>query len=348
LIEKMKLDRKTFLKQASLIAVGTQFPNSWHSGASVGIGDRYKGLKSDRYLGEVKVEVQIQNEETFTEGPAVDRNGHVFFTNIPANKIYKWDPINKELSVFRDHSNASNGLRFLMNGDLLVCESQTGFVVKIDMRSGKRTVLAEAYNGKDLQSTNDLEYDAKGRIYFSSRSGNVDLEKQNVKALYRLDPDGRVHQLLAEPDIDMPNGVVVSPDQKTLYLIEAHPDEGKNRSILAFDLDDNGAISNRRTLIDFYPGRSGDGMCIDAKGNLYVAAGLHKTRGSSETVETRPGIHVISPKGKLLAFRETPVDTVTNCTFGGKDLRTLYISCGAYLLSMGTRLPGKPRYYPNK
>ena len=82
-------------------------------------------------------------------------------------------------------------------------------------------------------------------------------------------------------------------------------------------------------------------MCIDQNGNLYVAAGLHQTRGTSETLDTRPGIHVISPEGQLLAYRKTPVDTITNCTFGGKDLKTLYITCGKYLLSIRTKIPGK-------
>ncbi len=101
----------------------------------------------------------------------------------------------------------------------------------------------------------------------------------------------------------MPNGIVVSPDEKIIYLIEAHGDENHNRSILAFDLHQDGSVSNRRVLYNFYPGRSGDGMCIDIAGNIYVAAGLHKRRGSSETLDTRPGIHVISPEGKLAGFQ---------------------------------------------
>ena len=116
---------------------------------------------------------------------------------------------------------------------------------------------------------------------------------------------------------------------------------------LAFDLHEDGSISNRRVLYDFYPGRSGDGMCIDLAGNLYVAAGLHQRRGSSETLDTRPGIHVISPEGKLLAFRETPEDTITNCTFGGEDLKTLFVTCGSYLLSIRTKIPGKKSYKPD-
>jgi gluconolactonase len=146
----------------------------------------------------------------------------------------------------------------------------------------------------------------------------------------------------------MPNGLATSPDDKTLYLIEADNRTDRNRCILAYDLSADGTPGNPRRLIDFYPGRSGDGMAVDAQGNLYVAAGLHKTRGSSETLDTRPGIHVFSPQGKLLAYVETPEDTITNCRFGGADLKTLYITCGSLLLSLQTEIPGKPMYRPEK
>jgi len=203
------------------------------------------------------------------------------------------------------------------------------------MITGKVKVLADQYNGLGFQSLNDLDYDSRGRIYFSSRTSRPDLQKENKRSVYRLDPDGKIYQLLTEPQIHMPNGIVVSPDEKTLYLIEAHGEENRNRNILAFDLNPDGSLSNRRVLYNFYPGRSGDGMAIDTDGNLYVAAGLHKRRGSSETLDTRPGIHVISPVGKLLAFKETPEDTITNCTFGGDDLKTLFVTCGSYLLRAG-------------
>lgn len=310
------------------------------------ISDRYDGLKTRRYLGKVKIETKVDAEEIFLEGPAVDADGKVYFTNIPVNHILMWDPSTQKLSIAVAASNSANGLRFRPDGKMLLCEGEGGRIVERDLKSGRRSILAEQYAGKNLQSTNDLEYDRQGRIYFSSRSGNPDLAKDNVKGLYRVDPDGSVHQLLAEPEVHMPNGVVISPDEKTLYLIEAHPKDDHNRSILAFDLASDGSLSNRRTLIDFYPGRSGDGMCIDAQGNLYVAAGLHALRNDSETLDTKPGIHVISPQGKLLAFRETPEDTITNCTFGGKNLRTLYITCGKHLLSIRTKIPGKSSYKP--
>ncbi len=312
-----------------------------------GISSLYKKLKTDKYLGEVVVESRIESEEVFTEGPAVDANGDVYFTNIPASQILKLDVREKELSVFRSGSHGANGLRFDTNGDLLACEGDSGQVTRTDMTSGEITVIAKEYNHKLLQAPNDLDFDSQGRIYFSSRTGNPDPEKENMRAVYRIDPDGTIHQLLVEPQVHMPNGIVISPDETKLYLIEADGKKDRHRKILQFDLQPDGTIINPRTLFDFYPGRSGDGMCIDEEGNLYVAAGLHNTRNSSETLDTRPGIHVISPRGKLLAFRETPEDTVTNCTFGGNDLKTLFVTCGTYLLSIRTQIPGKRSYLPS-
>ena len=308
--------------------------------------DRYHHLNSDEYLGEIEVVTRISDEKVFTEGPAVDRKGDVYFTNIPASKILRWDPLKNKLSVYRSGANSANGLRFTPEGELLVCEGQPARLTRTHMKTGEQTVLADQFEGRGLQSLNDLDFDSRGRIYFSSRASGPDLQKVNKRSVYRLDPDGTMDQLFSEPDIHMPNGIVVSPDEQTLYVIEAHSGEDCNRSILAFDLHEDGSLSNRRMLYNFYPGRSGDGMSIDTEGNLYVAAGLHKRRGTSETLDTRPGIHVISPEGKLLAFRETPEDTITNCTFGGKDLKTLYVTCGSYLLRIRTRIPGKESYKP--
>jgi len=343
----MSIHRRQFLQTASFASLGFAVPRFSLLPQSNDVPGRYQKLKSGRYLAEVKVETRINDKEIFTEGPAVDQMGNVYFTNIPVNKILKWNPGTKELTVFRTDFQGANGLRFAMNGDLLVCEGNSGKIARIDMKNGKVSIVANQFEVKSLQSPNDLDFDAQGRIYFSSRTNNPNLQKENLRAVYRVDPGGEIHQLLAEPEIHMPNGVVVSPDEKTLYLIEAHPDADHHRNILAFDLGKDGSINNQRTHFDFYPGRSGDGMCIDVEGNLYVAAGLHNERGTSETLDTRPGIHVISPQGKLLAYRKTPEDTITNCSFGGKDLRTLYITCGTYLLSIRTQIPGKNSYRPN-
>jgi gluconolactonase len=311
---------------------------------AAGISRLYDGLRSGKFLGDVKVETKLDDDKAFTEGPAVDRAGNVYFTNTRPEHILKWD--GKSLSIFREKTNASNGLLFEPDGSLLACEGGAGRVTRTNMQTGQITVLADKYNGFPLAAPNDVARDTRGRIYFTSRPGVDDPTQGNVNAFYRIDPDGKLTQLLGWPKTEMPNGIVTSPDDKTLYVIEAHPDEGRARNIQAFDLQADGGIKNQRTLIDFYPGRSGDGMCIDAEGNLYVAAGLHNPRKTSETLDTRPGIHVVSPEGKLLAFRETPRDTITNCTFGGEDLKTLYITCGPLLLSIRTNNPGKPAYRP--
>ncbi len=339
--------RRRFL-QASTAATTVFAMGS--SANAAGISKQYAGLKSGKFLGKVKTLATVEDKKVFLEGPAVDGAGEVFFTNVPMEKILRWSPRAGKLTTFREKSNKANGLLFDPKGRLLACEGGAGRVTRTDMATGKITVLANKFNGFPLAAPNDLELTASGKLFFTSRPGTTDPKKGNPNAVYRLDldpklPGGRIiHQVLAWPKVHMPNGIVISPDGKSLYLIEAHPDADRNRSILAFDLDKGGRLSNRRTHINLYPGRSGDGMCIDAEGNLYVAAGLHKTRRTSETLDTRPGIHVISPAGKLVAFRETPTDTITNCTFGGADLRTLYITSGKHLHSIRTTVPGKGSY----
>ena len=300
---------------------------------------RYKSLASRNYLDLPRIVATLEDAQAFTEGPAVHANGDVFFSSVFASRIYRWNPLIDKLTVFWENTNEANGLVFDLEGRLLACEGGAGRLTRTNVRTGEIEVLADSYKGFALAPPNDLCIDSAGRIFFTSRPGKKESVNGNVNAVYRLDPDGTLQQLLAWPDVHMPNGIVLSPDKQTLYLIESHPEANHHRDIRAYDLK-NGEISNEQVLIDFCPGRSGDGMCIDVEGNLYVAAGLHKTRNTSETLDTRPGIHVISPTGQLLAFRETPVDTVTNCTFGGDDRRTLYITCGASLLSMRSRIAG--------
>ena len=338
------IGRREFLRSSVAGGVGVVLAGSSKRSSGAGIAHLYAGLHSERYFeGPVRIETRLADPEAFTEGPAVAQSGEVFFTNIPAAEVLAWHPGTKTLRIVRENSENANGLLFDPKGRLLACEGAAGRVTRMDLGSGDITVLADGYDGLPLEAPNDLVQDRQGRIYFTSRPAGSVERKGNVNAVYRIDPDGSLHRLLSDPEVHVPNGVALSPDERTLYLIDADGGEGRQRNITSRDLLPDGTLANRRVIVDFSPGRSGDGMCVDAKGHLYVAAGLHERRGSSETLDTRPGIHVFSPEGELLAFAETPQDTVTNCTFGGPDGRTLYVTCGPLLVSVRTRLAGPRR-----
>jgi gluconolactonase len=335
--------RRQFLKTSAAAALAAA---AIRPARAAGISAKYEGLASERYIGDLKMVAKVTGPEIFTEGPCCDRAGNVFFTNTAASQILKWD--GKQLSIFRQDDNAANGLLIDRQGRLVACEGKSGRVTRTDFATGKIEVLADKFGGHPLGGPNDLCFDKTGRIYFTSRLPNEDPAKGNVNSVYRIDPDGKLSQILKSPDIDMPNGLVTSPDDKILYLVESDGRADHKRCILAFDLAADGTVSKQRKLIDLYPGRSGDGMAIDELGNLYIAAGLHKPRSTSETLDTRPGIHVVTPAGELVAFVQTPEDTITNCRFGGPDLKTLYITCGTQLMSLRTQIAGKALYRPEK
>jgi gluconolactonase len=277
----------------------------------------------------------------FTEGPTVDAEGNVYFTETISERIMKLAPDGK-LTVFKEDSNAANGMVFDKEGRLIVCEGSTTArhhprVVRIDVKTGKSETLAEAWEGKPLNKPNDVTIDGKGRIYFT------DPDDTGKSAVYRIDATGSGARILKTPEIQWPNGIMISPDDRTLYLVEANKVKGGARMIRAYDLDVQGNVSHMRVFHDFSPGRSADGMCIDTAGNLYTAAGLHRLRGTSETLDTKPGVHVFSPGGKLIDFIPIPEDTITNCAFGGPDMRTLYVTAGKTLFKARVATPGTGR-----
>lgn len=285
----------------------------------------------------------------FTEGPTVDAEGTVYFTDIANSRIMKLSP-DGELSTFRQPSNRANGLIFDSEWRLLACEGGQGGeeapprVTRTNIETGEIEVIADEYEGEPLRQPNDLTIDGRGRIYFTDRPildpGSPQI---GVHGVYRVDPDGTIERILTEPEIERPNGIVISPDDRTLYLIETRTDEGRARMIRAYDLSEEGTVSNMRVFHDFYPGRSGDGMTVDSEGNLYVAAGLHTLRGTSETLDTKCGVHVFSPDGQLKEFIPIPEDTITNCAFGGPDLKTLYVTAGKTLFKVRTDITGTRR-----
>ena len=292
--------------------------------------------------------VEVATTVAFTEGPTVDAEGTVYFTDLGNNRIMTLTP-DGALSTFRQPSNRANGLIFDNEWRLLACEGGDGEtalprVTRTNIDTGEIEVIADGYEGKQLHQPNDLTLDGRGRVYFTDRPGpNPSPDQTGVHGVYRVDPDGTIERILTEPDVERPNGIVISPDDRTLYVIETNQQEGGARMIRAYDLSEEGTVSNMRVFHDFYPGRSGDGMTIDSEGNLYVAAGLNRLRGTSETLDTRCGVHVFSPDGQLAEFIPIPEDTVTNCAFGGPDLRTLYVTAGKTLYRVRTDVRGTRR-----
>ena len=339
------LGRRRILQAGALGVLSVVLPVDFISRAIAGV--TYANLQTEQYLGEATIAATVKHEKIFTEGPVADAQGDILFTNVPAQHILKYSIATRSLDVFRENTNFANGLAFDGMGNLLACEGGTedrGRVTRFDQATKAVTVLAESFEGKPLGAPNDLCLDSKGRIYFTSRSANQ--QSASVNSVYRIDPDGKLSRVLGTPDIDMPNGIEVSADDRTLYLVESDGRANRSRSIRAYDLQPDGTVRNGRTLINFYPGRSGDGLCLDVKGNLYIAAGLHQTRGTSETLETKPGIHVFTPDGKLVGYVATPEDTITNCAFGGPDRQTLFVTCGKHLLQIPARIPGRSHRKP--
>ncbi len=292
--------------------------------------------------------VSVAASVAFTEGPTVAEDGTVYFTDLNNNRIMQLST-DGALSTFRQPSHRANGLIFDSEWRLLACEGGDGDsvlprVTRTNMATGEIEVLADAYNGKQLHQPNDLSLDAQGRIYFTDRPGPKPRPEQTgVHGVYRVDPDGTIERILTEPEVLRPNGIVISPDDSTLYVIETEQSAGGPRLIRAYDLSTEGTVSNMRVFHDFYPGRSGDGMTIDSEGNLYVAAGLNNLRGTSETLDTVAGIHVFSPAGELLEHIPILEDTITNAAFGGDDLRTLYVTAGKTLFRIETEIEGTRR-----
>jgi gluconolactonase len=281
------------------------------------------------------------------EGPAWDPKLGVLTSGVKG--IHQLTP-EGEKKVWREKA-GTNGLLFDREGRLVCCEPVSRVVSRID-RDGTRAVLTNGFERKKYNTPNDLTIDTKDRIYFSDpRYGPRDDMQQKdeqgntIEGVYRIDPDGKVTRVIGR-EVDRANGVLVSADDKYLFVADNNNDKvGAARKLWRFDLKPDGTVDpkSQKMLYDWGKGRGPDGVKQDAKGRLYVAAGLNKPNPPAEpATDVKGGIYVIDPEsGKLLAFVGVPTDEVTNCAFGGDDTKTLYITGGGTLYSIKTVTPGR-------
>jgi gluconolactonase len=286
---------------------------------------------------------KVAGDCKFTEGPAADKDGNVYFTDSPNHRIMVVRADGK-VEVWHKKSQDANGMRFDAKGRLHACCGEDGAraVVRWDTSApnGKAVILADRYNDKRLTAPNDLCIDHQGRIYFTDPCyGRKPKDGQEKFAVYRIEADkgepipNKVTRVI--DDVAMPNGIAISPDQKTLYIADNVPGKKGPHTLIAYDLAADGSCKRRGVLHDFGERRGIDGMVVDTDGNIYATA-----ESGDKT-----GVYIFSPAGKQLGFIRTP-ETATNCTFGGRDLRTLYITAGRSMYKIGVNATGFLVYPP--
>ena len=279
-----------------------------------------------------------------TEGPAWDGSG-LLFTHIPASVIMRYEPEKMEAQVFRSETHQANGLMLDPEGKLYACEGDARRMVRYEPDGGT-TVLVDSFEGQRFNVPNDLAIDLQGRVwftdpYYEGAAGAWSLDRANKDldhdSVYRLDPkqDGEWTVTRATYDTTRPNGLLFSLDYDTLYVSQSGREPDEKRELRAYPVQEDGSLGEYTVLHDFAPHRAIDGMCLDTDGNIVATAG-YRQGGPG------PMIYVFSPSGDVLEAHPTPVDRPTNCTFGGPDLTTLYVTTvEGYLLQAVTDRRGR-------
>ncbi|MEM9364521.1 MAG: SMP-30/gluconolactonase/LRE family protein [Planctomycetota bacterium] len=268
-----------------------------------------------RPVGEVET---VHEGFAFTEGPAVTGDGTLYFTDIPNSTIHRV-ATNGTLSVFTDKSNHANGLWYLGEGQMLACEMD-GAVVRYSLETGERTVLIDQHDGARFNACNDLVPDDAGGLYFTDPLFRAPTPlPQEVQAVYYLAADGNVSRVTG--DIAAPNGIGLSPDGETLYVIPSQQSD-----MLAYDVAGPGKLQDGRVFCTLQQpegktGTGGDGMTLDIEGNLYITTNL--------------GVEIVSPDGRQLGLVRFPQQPA-NVTFGGPEFKTLIVTArtGVYQVAM--------------
>src|SRR6188768_950518 len=258
----------------------------------------------------------------WSEGPVYLGDSRcVLWSDIPNNRILRWDEETGGVSTFRKPSNNSNGHTRDRHGRLIWCEHDTRRVVRAEYDGG-HTVLADTYNGKKLNSPNDVVVKSDHSVWFSDPTfgilgyyeGHKD-ESENKPAVYRLDSaTGKLAMMTDE--VPGPNGLAFSPDEKKLYVVGSRAEP--RRTIMVYDVTDNGTkLANGKVFIDAGPGGSPDGFRVDVDGNLWCGWGM----GSTEL----DGVRIFDPEGKPIGHIDLP-ERAPNLCFGGRYRNRLFIA----------------------
>jgi len=284
-----------------------------------------------------------------TEGPAWDGSG-LLFTNILASRIMRYDPATGTTSEFRTDTNHANGLMLDSEGRLYACEGGARRVVRYEP-DGSTTVLADSFEGKRFNQPNDLAIDLQGAVWFTdplyeggaSRWSETGEHKElDHDSVYRLDPlpDGDWSVTRETFDTTGPNGILFSLDHRTLYVAQTGTRPDEKRELRAYPVRSDRSLGPYEVLHDFGLAMGIDGMCLDTEGNIMATAVSFQSGAT-------PSIYVFSPSGEVLERHPLPVDNPTNCTFGGPNLTTLYITTGeGRLFQVHTERQGRLLYPP--
>jgi gluconolactonase len=260
---------------------------------------------------------------TITEGPAWDGSG-LFYTSIADSEIRRYEPDRGQIStVYRD-SGGANGLAFAAGGVLVACAGTGRAVVAYD-RSGVKTNLVDRYQGRRLNSPNDLVIDSRGRIWFTDpRYGDDHSDRElDHDSVYRITPppDGvgswSIERLTQ--DTTRPNGILLGWDERTLYIAQSDYAAGSVRQLRAYPIAPDGSLGAHSVLHDFGEARGIDGMCWDAEGDIVATCGWERSGPG-------PRVTIFATDGAVREEHLLPAGNPTNCAFGGPDLTDLFVT----------------------
>lgn len=283
---------------------------------------------------------QLATGLRWAEGPVWFGDGrYLLVSDIPNNRILRWDDTSGVVSEFRSPSHSANGLTRDTQGRLLTCEHQTRRITRTE-HDGRITVLADHFNGQRLNSPNDIVCQRNGAIWFTDPpfgiSGDWEGDPAPAElphALYRIDPtNGELQQVVT--DVPGPNGLAFSPDESVLYVVASRAQP--HRQVWAYDVNAHGQLSNKRVVIDAHGPGALDGIAVDRDGHLWCGWGSDGSRGAD--AESLDGVRVFAPDGTALGHIHLP-ERCANLCFGGAKHNRLFMasSHSVYAIYTNTR-----------